>query len=62
MLFMPTNLYNKTKTKMENNDYEKNLDKVIDLLNQDPNANGFKNVYDKDSIKVWKKYDVRTQS
>ena len=43
---------------MENNDYEKNLDHVIELLSQDPLTNKFKEVYNKDNIKVWKKYDV----
>ena len=43
---------------MENNDYEKGLDNVIELLSQDPVTNKFKEVYNKDGIKAWKKYDV----
>lgn len=43
---------------MEANDFEKNLDQVIELLGQDTVANKFKEVYNKDNITVWKKYDV----
>lgn len=43
---------------MESNDHEKNLDQVIELIALDPIANKFKEVYNKDGIKVWKKYDV----
>ena len=43
---------------MENNDYEKNLDLIIELINKEPASGGFKEVYNKNNIKVWKKYDV----